>query len=209
MKTWEKYEKYLLTGEWHIHTNYTDGKDSVFDLCGKALELRIPLVAFTEHVSRQLRYDFNKFQSDIEKAREEYPGLIILSGLEAKVLADATLNVDEELLSLVDYPVFAFHSFPKDLQVYVDCLKTVLKDSRINAWAHPGLFLRKMGLTLSQREISEIFEMMKKEKVLLEVNEKYNLPEKEWIETALRNEIKIVKGNDIHSLKDLEYFNKK
>lgn len=209
MKTWQKYEKYLLTGEWHIHTDYTDGKDNVLDLCRKALELRIPLVAFTEHVSRQLSYDFNKFLRDIEKAREEYPDLVILSGAEAKVLPNSRLNVDEALLDRVDYPIFAFHSFPRDLEAYINCLKTVLKDDRINAWAHPGLFLRRVNLTLSQREIVEIFELVKKKKVLLEVNEKYGLPEKDWVETALRKGVKIVRGNDIHSLEDLERFDKK
>lgn len=209
MKTWETYERYLLSGEWHIHTNYTDGKNNVLDFCKKAVELGIPLMAFTEHVRRQLRYDFNRFLNDIEIAREEFPDLIILSGAEAKVLPESTLNIDEALLNRVDYPIFAFHSFPPDLRTYVNCLKTVLGDTRINAWAHPGLFLRRTGLLLSQREIIEISGLMVEKKVLLEVNEKYGLPEKEWVETALRNGVKIVRGNDIHSLEDLEHFDKK
>jgi DNA polymerase (family 10)/putative hydrolase len=85
MKTWKKYVDYLLEGEWHIHTNYTDGKNTVFEYCEKAVEIGIPLLAFTEHVRKELTYDFNQFLNEIEEAREEFD-LIILSGCEAKVL---------------------------------------------------------------------------------------------------------------------------
>ena len=47
MKTWKKYIDYLLVGEWHIHTSYTDGKNSVFEYCEKAIEVDIPLLALT------------------------------------------------------------------------------------------------------------------------------------------------------------------
>lgn len=195
----------MLTGQWHIHTNYTDGENSVFQLCKKAVELKIPLVAFTEHVNRRLSYDFNKFMSDIEKAREEFPDIIILSGAEMKVLPDCTLDIQEEIFRAVDYPIFAFHSFPKDPQSYLSCLKSVLKNARINTWAHPGSFLRTINSALEEKELSKILQIMRKRKVLLEINRKHDLPEKEWLETAIENEVEFVNGSDIHSLADLEH----
>ena len=35
----EEYSQYLLSGEWHIHTNYSDGENSVDDYCKRAVEL--------------------------------------------------------------------------------------------------------------------------------------------------------------------------
>jgi len=204
MKTWRRYEEYLLTGEWHVHTNYTDGRNSVFEICERARELGIPLLAFTEHVRRELTYDFNDFLSDIDRARGEFPELIILSGVEAKVLPDCGLDVEDEVIKQVDYPIFAFHSFPRNKELYVRCLKKAIKNRYVNAWAHPGLFLRKTGFSLTVDELEEIFNLMRKHDVLLEINRRYGLPEKEWANIASEMGVKIVRGGDVHRVEDLK-----
>ena len=203
MKTWRKYEEYLLTGEWHVHTNYTDGQNSVFEICERARELGIPLLAFTEHVRRDLTYDFNEFLSDIERAREEFPELIILSGIEAKVLPDGSLDVEDEIIKQVDYPIFAFHSFPRNRELYVGCLKKAIKNKYVNAWAHPGLFLQRTGFSLTVDELEEIFNLMRKHDVLLEINRRYCLPEKEWMNLAMQMGVRMVRGDDVHSIGEL------
>jgi len=203
MKTWRKYEEYLLTGEWHVHTNYTDGQNSVFEICKRAKELGIPLLAFTEHVRRELTYDFNEFLSDIDRAREEFPELIILSGVEAKVLPDGSLDVEDEIIKQVDYPIFAFHSFPRNRELYVGCLKKAIKNKYVNAWAHPGLFLQRTGFNLNTGGLREIFNLMRKYDVLLEINKRYGLPEKEWVNLAEHMGIRMVRGDDVHSIGEL------
>jgi len=203
MKIWRKYEEYLLTGEWHIHTSYTDGQNSIFEICEMAKKLGIPLLVFTEHVRRELTYDFNEFLSDIDRARGEFPEIIILSGVEAKVLPDGSLDAENEIIRQVDYPIFAFHSFPENKGLYVECLKKVIKNKYVNAWAHPGLFLQRTGFSLSVDELEEIFKLMKKYDVLLEINRKYNLPEKEWISIAMQRGVGVVRGGDVHNIINL------
>lgn len=203
MKTWMKYREYLLVGEWHVHTSYTDGKNSVFEMCARAKEISLPLIAFTEHVRKNLSYDFNEFLSDIERAREESPELIILSGFEAKVLPDCTLDVEKSLFEDVDYPIFAFHSFPNDRGLYLECLKKVIKNPHVNTWAHPGLFLRKKGYKLEREELMEVFRLMERHDVLLEINGKYKLPPKEWIKLAGWSGVNFVRGSDAHSVDEV------
>jgi DNA polymerase (family 10)/putative hydrolase len=203
MKTWKKYVDYLLEGEWHIHTNYTDGKNTVFEYCEKAVEIGIPLLAFTEHVRKELTYDFNQFLNEIEEAREEFD-LIILSGCEAKVLPSGALDVEEWILREVDYPIFAFHSFPEDVGIYIESLKSVLRNRYVNTWAHPGAFLLRYGLELSEKKLNKIFTLMEEQNVLLEVNKKYKVPLGAWLDVAERYNVKTVTGNDVHSIEDLE-----
>jgi putative hydrolase len=203
MKTWEKYKEYCLTGEWHIHTNYTDGKNSVAEYCEKASKLGIPLIAFTEHVRRELSYDFSKFLADIERARDAYPELIILSGCEAKILPDGELDVDKYILNEVDYPIFAVHSFPPDIDLYIKQLKNVIRNEKVNAWAHPGLFLKRSNLEMDGRALMEILMLMKEKKVLLEVNRKYELPPENWRKLAEKIGVCVVKGSDVHELSEL------
>lgn len=203
MKTWEKYKKYLLKGEWHIHTNYTDGKNSIFEYCENANELGIPLIAFTEHVRKNLDYDFNEFLEDIEKARKEFPEIVILSGCEAKVLPSGELNTSEKNLRKVDFPAFAFHSFPVDLDLYLRRVKTVIKNKFVNAWSHPGLFLKKHELTIGEKDLTDILGLMKKKNVLLEMNRKYGLPPKYWNSLIEKTNVYRVRGDDIHSISEM------
>ena len=204
MKIWKKYEKYLLTGEWHIHTNYTDGSNTVDEISQYALEKGIPLIAFTEHVRRHMDYNFEDFMEDIDRAREKYPQLIILSGVEAKVLPDGSLDVDENIIKEVDYPIFAYHSFPDDIEVYMRTLSVVVKNEYVNTWAHPGLFLLKRGYGVRDIDIVRILREMRENDVLLEINYKYNLPFAEWLTKAKEMGVELVKGGDIHSIQDLK-----
>jgi DNA polymerase (family 10)/putative hydrolase len=201
-RIWREHAALLHAGEWHVHTSYTDGSAGVLEYCRRAEALKIPLIAFTEHVRRNLTYDFGSFLSDIEAARDKFD-LIILSGCEAKVLAGGDLDVETEILGEVDYPIFAFHSFPADLDLYLQSLKAVLKSRRVNAWAHPGLFLARNGLNLADEDLRDLLRIMREHDVLLEINAKYQLPPQEWLHLAERLGVKTVRGSDVHHLEAL------
>lgn len=200
LKKWKKYKDYLEMGCWHVHTNYTDGENSVDEYCLKTVKLKIPLIAFTEHVRKELTYDFNQFLEDIEKARGEFPELIILSGVEAKVLPNGELDVEELILREVDYPIFAFHSFPKDIDLYIESLNSVLRNKYVNTWAHPGAFLLRHGLELPEKELIKIFKLMREQDVLLEINRKYEVPIEKWMSIARRWNVGLVRGDDVHCI---------
>ncbi len=199
MKIWRGYEPLLMKGEWHVHTLYTDGVDTVMELCKTANDLHIPLIAFTEHVRRDLDYDFWDLMEDIEKARNEFD-MIILSGCEAKVLPGGDLDVDEDILVHVDYPIFAFHSFPPNVDEYLLSLRSAIRNRFVNAWAHPGLFLTWSGESLSKDEVRDVFRLMIEKDVLLELNSKYSLPTAEWLEWAREMGVRLVRGGDIHTM---------
>lgn len=204
MKVWRKHERFLSSGEWHVHTSYTDGENSVQELCKQAMGIGIPLISFTEHVRKDLDYDIDSLLEEIDRARDMFPGLIILSGAEAKVLPDGSLDADDDVLRKVDYPTFSFHSFPRDKELYLRCLKNAIQDRRVNTWDHPGLFLKKNGMTLSEAEVEEVFRLMRDNGVLLEINGKHGLPPAEWIAAARQWGVKTVRGDDIHRLEDFE-----
>jgi len=206
MKTWQKYQDYLSSGQWHIHTNFTDGKNTVLEYSKRAVELGIPLLAFTEHVRLELEYDFRTLLNEIENARRKFPHLIILSGCEAKVLPDGTLDCSAEILNKVDYKLFCFHSFPGDVEKYLSALKRVIREYPVDAWAHPGLFFKKnKNLMLSDNQLQQVFEALNSNNILLEKNARYSLPSEDWIRKYLTisNGNPFVFGRDIHSVNDL------
>ena len=210
MKKWEDYKKYSFEGEWHIHTTFTDGKNTIFDYCKTAEELKIPLLAFTEHVRLSIDYDFDEYLTEIEKAREEFPNISILSGCEAKVLPDGKLDCCSEIIRECDYVLFAYHSFPTDLEAYLVSIRKTIKTYSVDAWAHPGLFMKKnYHLKIDNERLDEIFGVMKEYNILLEINITYNLPPKEWIDRFLIivGSDRCVWGGDVHSIKEMIFFN--
>lgn len=202
----QRYRDYFFSGEWHIHTNFTDGKNSVCEYAERAVELGIPLLAFTEHVRVELEYDFGELLDEIEKAREKFPQLEILSGCEAKVLPDGTLDCSKEILERSDWRLFAFHTFPASIEKYLFAIDKVVNEYPVDAWAHPGLFFKKhTNLALSGDQLRQIFEGLVKNAVLLEVNLRYGLPESGWLEKYLTiaGDEAVIFGGDIHSVDEL------
>jgi len=203
-KNWMEYEEYLVSGEWHIHTNYVDGENSVDEYCKRAVELRIPLIVFAEHVRRELTYNYRALVEEIIMARRNYPELLILIGCEAKVLEDGGLDVSEDVLRRSEIVLMAFHSFPVNKGRYVEALKRALSNPRVDIWAHPGLFLRTKNFSLSEEEVEVIFEIASQRNVLIELNEKYNLPSRGWVEIGKKRGVKFVRGSDVHHVGELK-----
>jgi putative hydrolase len=200
MKVWREHEDHLLLGEWHIHTSYTDGEGSIFAYCQKAVDLGIPLLAFTEHVRRSPNYDFHAFLRDIDAAQEDFD-LIILSGCEAKILPGGELDADDALLGEVDYPVFSFHSFPNDMELRLSSLEAALKNRYVNAWAHP---VTSQGMDFPEDRLREIFDLMRNRDVLFELNEKYGDPAEDRMTLARGRGVSFVRGSDVHFVEDLK-----
>ena len=119
-----------------------------------------------------------------------------------KVLPDGTLDVDDSILKQIDYPIFAFHSFPKDIDVYLDALYNVLKNPYVNTWAHPGAFLKKAGLDLPENELSRVFKVLRDTEILVELNAKYNVPSDAWMGLARHYKMNFVRGNDCHRVEE-------
>ena len=51
----------------HIHTNWTDGKNSISEIYEKAQNLTLERIVFTEHSSKTSESWFNKFADDVKK----------------------------------------------------------------------------------------------------------------------------------------------
>lgn len=209
MNLTHQFRKYYFHGEWHIHTNFTDGENTVDEYCQEAERAKIPLLAFTEHVRYNLSYKFDDLLNDIDKAKEKYKHLIILSGCEAKVLPGGKLDCKEEIIKKCDYVIFAFHSFPADLKLYFESLNFVINNYQVHTWAHPGLFFKKLDMQFFPDNFQEVFKTLKEKKINIEINYKYSLPSLKWLEQYKKTEgnNNFIFGGDIHNIKQFKEIN--
>ena len=206
MKRWIKYADFLKNGCWHVHTSYTDGENSVDEYCKKACELKFPLIAFTEHVRKNLDYDFDVLIEDVKRARETYRSLIILVGCETKVLdLEGNLDIDNNVIKKCEIVFGAFHSFPfSDKKDYIDAIKNMLRKNQIDVWAHPTYLAQKRGYNLFNEEIKDILNLCIENNVLIEYSLKYDLPKKIFLEIGQKLGVNIVRGRDAHNIKQIE-----
>ena len=192
-------------GDCHVHTNYTDGKNSIKEYCQKALENDIKVITFTEHVRKNMNYDFDSYLLDIEKARKAFPHLVILGGCEVKVSnTEGELDAPENILRQCEIVTGVFHSFEyRGKQSYLAALKAMLRNPIVHIWGHPTLFLRKHNIRLDEEELNEIIRACVESGGLIERNLKYDVPDANFIKLASNKGAKFVIGSDAHSVDEL------
>jgi histidinol phosphatase-like PHP family hydrolase len=194
-------DRYLF----HFHTTYTDGKVKIKEYFEVASKKNIQVLIFTEHVRKNLSYNFNEFAEEIKNYNLDYPAIRSLIGIEAKILPGGDLDVDEELLPLVDVLCFACHKFPKNIDLYYESFKHLFRSTDfkelIKVWVHPGRFLKKNSFLDSQIPLlRDLIDEAVSSGIFIEHNMKENLPP---------DIIKIpksfyIKGYDIHTHYELE-----
>lgn len=198
MKNWAKYADLIPFGDWHLHTSYTDGENTVEEMCEQAVRNGLRLLVFSEHVRRALRYDYEALLGDIERARARFP-LTLLAGCETKVLdVDGSLDVSESVLAACEIVIASFHSFPHEHKAaYLTALTNALRHPRVDIWGHPTLFLRRRGISLEDHEIREVAAVCREENVLVEQSLLYGLPDARFVELA--EGVTYVESSDAHS----------
>lgn len=106
-----------LRGDCHTHSDWSDGGSPIEEMALAAAELGHEYLALTDHsprltVARGLTADRLRRQLDYVAAlNAELPaGFRILTGIEVDILADGSLDQDEELLAQLDVVVGSVHS---------------------------------------------------------------------------------------------------
>jgi histidinol phosphatase-like PHP family hydrolase len=208
MKNWEKYRAFLKTGDFHVHTSYTDGDNSVLDLCKQAVSNSLSLICFAEHVRKKIHYDFNNLVIDIEEARSLFPKLKILVGCEAKVLdTEGNLDVSQEILNSAEILIASFHDFPYGAKEdFLSALNGALAHPRLDIWGHPMTFIR--NVVLNQSELATIIKTCKKNRVLIEDSLKdiYRTPP-DFLNLCLKLGATTVTNSDAHDIYHLKRLN--
>lgn len=202
MKKWRKYKKYLLKGDWHIHTNYVDGKNTIEECCIQAEKNHLELIVFTEHVRKNMTYCFDDYLSNINEAREKFD-IIILGGSEAKILENGNLDISKDVLDKSEIVIASFHSFPPDKNKYLDAFKKTMSNSHVDIWGHPTLFFERNNIKLDTSELRELAQISKKNDVLIEINKNHDVPKSVYNTVFKDFQNTFVMGSDAHNIDEI------
>ncbi|HSL94192.1 MAG TPA: PHP domain-containing protein, partial [Bacillota bacterium] len=107
-----------LPGALHVHSTYSDGSASIYDLAVAARAAGFSYLGIADHsqtavYARGLTVERLLEQWDeIDRLNQlpEFAGLRILRGIESDILADGSLDYPDEILSRFDFVVASVHS---------------------------------------------------------------------------------------------------
>lgn len=165
-----------IRAELHAHTTASDGKMSIVELAGEAKRRGFHTIAVTDHskssaVAGGLSPErLIEHIGAIHRARKEVEGITILAGSEVDILADGTLDYEDELLAKLDVVVASPHaSLSQEPEVATRRLVRAIEHPMVHILGHPTgrLLNRRPGL---EPDMREIFRAAKKHDVALEIN---------------------------------------
>ena len=104
-----------VLGDLHMHTTWSDGRDSIETMAVAARELNYQFVAITDHsegsaASHNLRaVDVDRQAFEIARVRKRYPDIEIFHGCEVDILGDGRLDFPDEILESFDIVLASLH----------------------------------------------------------------------------------------------------
>ena len=195
-----------------MHTNYSEGKDSLKTMIERAEALGYEYIAITDHsrsqkIARGLEIEKLKAQwEEIDKLSKRFR-IKILKGSEVDILKDGNLDYPDEILKELDVVLGSIHSgFALPEKEMTERIVMALENRYLDILAHPS------GRLLGKREpyavnYERVFEAAAANGKLIEINSQPSRLDlnDELILRAKTFGIKFCISTDSHSATDLSF----
>ena len=207
--------------DFHIHTNYTDGKATVGQVFEKALEFGLEAIAFTEHTEAWHNSDpewFSQYCNEIRKCREIFKGKIkAFIGIEAPAISfNGDLGASDEMIEQAEFILGAAHRYPgiegrkvselgknEAIDLEFRTLMGLTTNPMINSIAHMGGTCSKYCTPFPAHLMREVIRQAVKNNIAIEINPVYHQPLKNFIELCAEENANITLGSNAHGFNDI------
>ena len=101
----------------HMHTTYSDGKNTIEEMVQTAIEIGLKKIAITDHIWRNSNW-FNYYYNEIIDLRKKYLQIKIMIGFEAKALStNGEIDAIDYMCKNADIRIGAIHRIPKSREL--------------------------------------------------------------------------------------------
>lgn len=167
-----------LRGDLHLHSNWSDGGDTILAMGEKAKALGHDYIALTDHsprlaIAKGLDRERLMRQLDVvAEVNAELAPFRILTGVECDILDDGALDGDPELLSRLDVVVASVHSkLRQDEQGMTDRMLLAMANPLADILGHcTGRIVTGRGRPESQFDAELVFAACKHFDKAVEIN---------------------------------------
>ncbi|MBN1475074.1 MAG: DNA polymerase/3'-5' exonuclease PolX [Syntrophaceae bacterium] len=200
-----------VRGIFHVHTNFSDGGESLENMAQAAKKMGLAYIGISDH-SRSAAYAGGLKEDDIKKQHELIDELNkklkpfhIFKGIESDILPDGSLDYDAKTLERFDFVIAAVHSnFNMSVADMTARLTKALQNKYTTMLAHPT------GRLLLSREpyavnMEKIIETAAKFGKAIELNANAHRLDLDWRHCiyAKRKGVKIAINPDAHQIAGL------
>jgi putative hydrolase len=189
--------------DYHVHTNFNDHSPSnlsVRNVIKVADQIGLDTIALTEHVRKSSKW-IPDYLDAIDKARANKPRVKIITGFEAKILEDGTIDFPEEYSNY--FVIASFHTKYGNKNKWIRALETAIKCPYVNVIGH---LAPEESFNLDNAELHELAILLYKYNQTVELNAKYKRPPLDWLRIFRKQKIPLHLGSDAHRLQDIGNF---
>lgn len=207
----ELVDKTDISGMFHVHSNWSDGENSLEELAEFCVKNNWKYLLVCDHsksafyangLNEKRLYEQGEAIDEINK-RYDPDQFRMLKGTECDILADGKLDFDDDTLASLDAVVGSIHSnFNLDKEAQTNRLCMALQNKHVTMLGHPTgrLILSRKGYEIDfQKVITTAAEFGKS----IELNASPYRLDLNWrmIKFAKRKGVKIAINTDAHSIR--------
>jgi len=204
-----------IKSDFHMHTNFTDGKSSVEEMIRAADENGLEKIAITEHIRADSAW-VSEYIDAVKQARKNSSCDVVL-GFETKLIdMDGTLDISKDAQNRAELIICSLHRIPglhemsgdmsisdldktKTKNIYIRALKAICKNKSVDIIGHPFDLLQKFNVPMpNDAEMHDIANTIADCGKVVEINTNYNVPPVEFIRICKNYGVKFSIGSDAH-----------
>ncbi len=205
-----------LRGDLHMHSNWSDGINTIEEIAEKAREMDLEYIAITDHIRAAFNHNVDEKEllkqgEEIDKLNTKYKILNtkfgILKGGEVDILNDGRLFMKDEILKKLDVVGVAIHSgFKMPKQKMTERIIRAMKNPYVDILFHPT------GRLINERppyevDIEKVIRAARDTKTILEISafpNRLDLKD-DYIRMAIKEGVKLIIDSDAHSIFHLQF----
>ncbi|HYM61431.1 MAG TPA: PHP domain-containing protein [Thermoanaerobaculia bacterium] len=175
-----------LKGTFHVHTTYSDGRNSLAEMLEAARAQKFAYVGISDH-SKSAAYAgglnedrLRQQEAEMERLRPAFAGMRIFRGTEADILADGSIDYGLDTLARFDFVIASVHSrFGLSPDEMTERMLRALDNPYVTFLGHltGRLLLSRDGYTA---DFNRIFEKAAARGVMIEINGNPNRLDIDW-----------------------------
>ncbi|KAA6437443.1 DNA polymerase/3'-5' exonuclease PolX [Rufibacter glacialis] len=205
-----------LKGILHNHSTYSDGAHTLEQMAVHCKQLGFEYLGMCDHSKSAFyanglqEFRVREQQKEIDRLNQELGPFRIFKGIESDILADGSLDYDNDVLASFDFIVASIHSNLKmDVIKATDRLVNAIQNPYTTILGHPTgrLLLRREGYPIDHKAV---IDACAENQVIIEINANpWRLDlDWRWVEYALSQNVLLSINPDAHSMRgydDMRY----